>query len=379
MRQPLVPEDSKTRAGIGKAALVVILAVAALAGAGGGAVTMALLFGRGVPPAVTGLAGSAASVTLSEDSAIVDVARRVGPSVVTIVTEIDGRGRIRGATSPELAAGSGVVVDSRGYIVTNAHVVEGARTLTVVFADGRRQEARLVGDDRPFTDLAVIQVNETVTDLAPLGDSDALTAGQRVVAIGSALGDFRNTITQGVISGLRRSWPGSKQVMEDLIQTDAAINHGNSGGPLVNLGGQVIGINTSVIRQTQAGEIVEGIGFAIPSNTVKLVARQLIEKGRVARPYLGISHQKITPGLASFYGMAVKNGAFVTQVAANGPAAKAGIKEGDIITRLGDDALDNDHPLLNVLMKFEPTSRIKVTVNRDGQDLNLDVALTERP
>ncbi len=340
---------------------------------------MALLLGRGGTPAVTGLAGSAASVTLSEDSAIVDVARRVGPTVVTIVTEIDGRGRIRGATSPELAAGSGVVVDSRGYIVTNAHVVEGARSLTVVFADGRRQEARLVGDDRPFTDLAVIQVRETVTDIAPLGDSDALNAGQRVVAIGSALGDFRNTITQGVISGLRRSWQGSNQVMEDLIQTDAAINHGNSGGPLVNLAGQVIGINTSVIRQTKAGEIVEGIGFAIPSNTVRLVARQLIDKGRVARPYLGLSHQKISPGLASFYSLPVKNGAFVIQVAANGPAAKAGIKEGDIITSLGGDALDNDHPLLNLLMKYEPNSRIKVGVNRDGQELSLEVALTERP
>jgi len=299
--------------------------------------------------------------------------------VVTIVAEVDAaRGR-SGATVPEQSSGSGVVLDTRGNIVTNAHVVEGAKTLSVVFADGSQASAEVVGRDTPFTDLAVVRAAQPAGKPAVFGDSDALTPGQRVVAIGSALGDFRNTVTSGIISGLHRTWRGTgATAVEDLIQTDTAINHGNSGGPLVNAAGQVIGINTSVIRQTSGGEVVEGIGFAIPSNTVRAVADQLIAKGRVARPSLGVAYQQVNPGLASLYSLPVKYGAFITSMAPGGPAATAGMKEGDIIVRIGSQAVDETHPFLNVLIKFAPGDKAKVAVNRDGRELEFEVTFAER-
>jgi len=360
--------------------LLGVVIVALFAGALGGAITTALLLRSDSAAAFSDAAAAASrgQLTLEENSAVIEVVKKVGPGVVTIVAAVDNPGGLGGATRPVSASGSGVVLDPRGFIVTNAHVVAGARSLDVVFADGRRQVAEIVGTDSPFTDIAVVKVSAKDLDTLPLGDSDALTPGQRVVAIGSALGDFRNTVTEGVISGLHRTWREGGIVLEDLIQTDAAINHGNSGGPLVNTQGQVIGINTSVIRQTQGGEAVEGIGFAIPSNTVQLVARQLIEKGRVARPFLGVAHQQINPALASFYNLPVKYGAFVLQVTADGPAGKAGVQAGDILVRLGDDPIDDAHPFLNVLMKHAPKERVKLTVNRNGQQLELEAVLTER-
>ena len=360
--------------------LLGVVIVALFAGALGGAITTALLLRSDSAAAFSDAAAAASrgQLTLEENSAVIEVVKKVGPGVVTIVAAVDNPGGLGGATRPVSASGSGVVLDPRGFIVTNAHVVAGARSLDVVFADGRRQVAEIVGTDSPFTDIAVVKVSAKDLDTLPLGDSDALTPGQRVVAIGSALGDFRNTVTEGVISGLHRTWREGGIVLEDLIQTDAAINHGNSGGPLVNTQGQVIGINTSVIRQTQGGEAVEGIGFAIPSNTVQLVARQLIEKGRVARPFLGVAHQQINPALASFYNLPVKYGAFVLQVTADGPAGRAGVQAGDILVRLGDDPIDDAHPFLNVLMKHAPKERVKLTVNRNGQQLELEAVLTER-
>ena len=360
------------RGGLPLILLVLVLAVAG--GAGGGALATSLLMrGAGAP------AAAPSQVTLTEDSAVVEVTKSVNPGVVTILAETDVRQQRSGATTPEQSSGSGVVIDNRGHIVTNAHVIEGARSLTVVYADGAQEAAELVGTDRPFTDLAVIRVKNPQGSPIPLGDSDALTPGQRVIAIGSALGDFRNTITLGIISGLRRTWRGQgTQVMENLIQTDAAINHGNSGGPLVNTAGQVVGINTSVIRQTGGGQVVEGIGFAIPSNTARAVAEQLITKGKVSRPYVGVNHQQVTPALASLYGLPAKQGAFITSLAPNGPAGRAGLKEGDIIIRIGNDRVDEEHPFLSVLIRYAPGDKVKIAVNRDGRELEVEVTFTER-
>lgn len=309
-----------------------------------------------------------------------NAAQKVSPSVVTIVTELSAPSRRTGTSTPEQASGSGFIIDKNGHILTNAHVVQEAQSLTVVFADGERRDAKLVGKDWPFTDLAVIKVEAQGLAHIELGDSDALVPGQRVLAVGSALADFRNTITQGVVSGLHRTWRGSGGlVFEDLIQTDAAINHGNSGGPLVNIGGQVVGINTSVIRQTEGGQPVEGIGFAIPSKLAQTVAKQLVEKGRVARPDLGIAQpRQINPALASFLSLPVRYGAYVFQVNPNGPAAAAGIKDGDIITRLGSDPIDDRHPYSNVLMKFEPGQKVTVTLNREGREMKVEVTLAEK-
>lgn len=360
-------------------ALVVIVAL--LAGGLAGVGTAYLFSNRYQAGALNdsgaGIRGST-QMTLLEDSAVVEVVKGVSPAVVTVVSELTPSRGLFGRPSQETATGSGVIMDRKGYIVTNEHVVRGSQEIGVVLSDGRRRKADLIGTDSPFTDLAVIKISDGDLTVAPLGDSDALVPGQRVVAIGSALGDFRNTVTMGIVSGLHRTWRGENLVMEDLIQTDTAINYGNSGGPLVNSAGQVIGINTSVIRSTQAGEPVEGIGFAIPSNTVGFVIKQIIANGKVSRPYLGIRHQELTPGLASLYNLLVSHGAYVLLVSPDTPAAKAGLQEGDIITAIGDYAIDADHPFLNVLAKHEPGKKVAIKVNRNGKELKLEVTLTEK-
>ena len=315
-------------------------------------------------------------LTLTEDSAPVEVARKLGPAVVTIINQSVQEAAGRGG---DTAAGSGIVIDNRGYIVTNEHVVKDSRALYVILSSGERVPARLVGTDYPFTDVAVVKIEADGIDVAPLGDSDALEVGQKVVAIGSPLGNFRNTVTSGVISGLHRTWSREGVVMEDLIQTDAAINHGNSGGALANSVGQVVGINTSVIRSTNSGEAVEGIGFAIPSNTVRSIALQLLEKGRVLRPYVGISHREITASTASLYQLSIKKGALVTAVSSNSPAGRAGIMKGDIIVKIDSDEIDEDHPFLNVLMQYKPNQKAVFIVNRDGEEKTLELLLAERP
>src|SRR5688572_10367158 len=205
--------------------------------------------------------------------------RKTGPAVVTIINTLSSGGnRAFPGMSPS-ASGSGVVVDRRGYIVTNQHVVEGQRTLEVIFSDGKRASAKLVGEDS-FSDLAVVKVDVDVPAVAEFADSDQLEPGQPVVAIGSALGDFRNTVTVGVVSALHRDLDDSgSAALRNLIQTDAAINHGNSGGPLLQLDGRVIGINVAVVRGAIiSGDVAEGLGFAIPSNTARQVVEQLINQ-----------------------------------------------------------------------------------------------------
>jgi S1-C subfamily serine protease len=239
-------------------------------------------------------------------------------------------------------------------------------TFTVVLANGEEREGTLIGTDYPFTDVAVIKIEGSDLPTAELANSDNLVVGQKVIAIGSALGEFPNTVTVGVISGLHRRWKADGIFYQDLIQTDAAINPGNSGGALVNSQGEVIGINTSVIRTTEQGEPVQGIGFAIPSNTVINIATQLIEQGRVSRPFLGIRHQDL------------KDGAYVVSVSAGTPAAEAGLKEGDIILKMGDYSIDEENPLLNVLMNFEPGDTVVLTISRQGTKIELELTLAQR-
>ena len=217
--------------------------------------------------------GQATTPVLDATSAV----EKAGPAVVTIVNTqsvMSGRGRFPVQAT---GIGSGVIVDSRGYIVTNYHVVEGQQSLQVIFSDGTEAAATLVGGD-PEHDIAVVKVDTEVPAVAEFADSDALEAGQPVVAIGSALGDFRNTVTAGVVSALHRDLDSTMQTaLGDLIQTDAAINEGNSGGPLIDLSGQVVGINVAVVRSTgYQGSVAEGLGFAVPANTAKQIADSLI-------------------------------------------------------------------------------------------------------
>jgi 2-alkenal reductase len=311
------------------------------------------------------------------------VVQRISPTVVTVVNQMEAQQDIWGYLyEPPEARGSGVIVDPQGYIVTNHHVVENAAELTVIFDDGTDLPAELVGDDYPFSDLAVIKVEGEGYRYAPLGDSDALLVGEPVIAIGSALGDFRNTVTSGVISGLGRTIRVDQDLsMEGMIQTDAAINHGNSGGPLVNLSGEVVGINTAIIRGSTgySGDVAEGLGFSIPSNTVHYVVEQVLTRGKVGRPYLGVRTVTVTPRLAAYYDLPVDHGVLVMEVVAGTPAAQAGIRPEDILVRIGEHLIDEDHPLINVLSHYETGEEVVVGFNRDGESIQVDLVLGERP
>ncbi|MFZ1509741.1 MAG: trypsin-like peptidase domain-containing protein, partial [Anaerolineae bacterium] len=285
---------------------------------------------------------------------------RVTPATVTVIVN-DG------------SSGSGVFIRADGYLVTNNHVVEGGSRFEIIYADGSRVTAELVGAATEF-DLAVLKVADKAPAVAVLGDSGAVAPGSRVAAIGSALGGFRNTVTAGVLSAHNRRLGD----LDGLLQTDAAINHGNSGGPLINLAGEIIGINVAVVRGSGT-DAAEGLGFSIPSNTVRVVAEQLISNGRVVRPYLGITFEPLNPQLASESGLSVVQGAYVQQVVANGPSAQAGLKVGDAIVALGGQAIDDQHPLPQVLLQYRSGQSLELTVARGDSQFKLTVMLSQRP
>jgi 2-alkenal reductase len=308
--------------------------------------------------------------TAPRDNTPQEIYRRVSPAVVTVVTRIT-QGSQRG-----VGYGTGVIIDRRGYIVTNNHVVEGGQSFQVIFADGTRRDAKVVGTD-PTTDLAIIQVDGDLPGTAGFGDSSKLEPGQPVVAIGSALGEFTNTITTGIVSGLHRELPrqtGSD--LQDMIQTDAAINPGNSGGPLLNLQGDVIGINTAVIRQSGSGSnVAEGIGFAIPSNLAKIVSERIIAEGTIARPGLGAQTTPVTPGLIVEQNLDVQQGALVTQLVPGGPAESAGIQVKDVIIAIDGKPVTKDSTLAFLLLSHRPGDQVAVTIARGQERFNAQVTL----
>jgi S1-C subfamily serine protease len=303
--------------------------------------------------------------------------RSAGPAVVTIINNLNsGNQRVFPGMAPE-ASGSGVIISDRGYIVTNQHVVEGQRSLEVIFSDGRKVPATLVGADA-FSDLAVVKVDGNVPAVAAFANSDELEPGQPVVAIGSALGDFRNTVTVGVISALNRDLgdPDSP-ALRNLIQTDAAINNGNSGGPLLSLDGRVVGINVAVVRGSNTtGAGAEGLGFAIPSNTAQRVVDQLISQGSVTRPYIGISFQTINPQIAALYELDRQQGVLVREVVADSPAAKAGLVQNAIITRFDGTELNEDNALLELLMKHKVGDTVQMSVLFPNESAEREVSIT---
>ncbi|MDO9546477.1 MAG: trypsin-like peptidase domain-containing protein [Pelolinea sp.] len=308
-------------------------------------------------------------VSLSEVSTtITKVVEHVEPAVVTVVGEIPGQQTFFGYSGDQQVSGSGFIISRDGFIVTNNHVIENANVVSVILSDGTELAAEIISTDI-FADLAVLKVDGSMPGVAVFGDSDKLKPGETVVAIGSPLGDFRNSVTSGVISATGRMIDsGNGYEMENLIQTDAAINSGNSGGPLVNLAGEIIGVNTLVIRGNNTGSAAaEGLGFAIPSNTVLLISQQIIDNGYFARPYLGVQVQHINPTISKRYDLSVEWGAYITKVGNNTPAARSGLRAGDIIVRVGDVVLDGDTVFVNALFNFQPGDNIEIEVVRDAK------------
>jgi serine protease Do len=289
------------------------------------------------------------------EATITRAVQQVSPAVVLVET---GRG-----------SGSGVIVRPEGVILTNAHVVAQAQAVTVTLADGRRLPGTIIGRD-PSVDVAVVRVPLTNAQVAPLGDSDRLVVGQTAIAIGNPLG-FERTVTVGVVSALNRSLRGS--TLEPLIQTDAAISPGNSGGPLLDSQGRVIGINTAVIRVEGA----EGLGFAVPINLARDVANQLLETGRVRRAYLGIAQADVTPPIAEQFGLPVREGVLVFDVQPGAPAQRAGLRARDVIVRLGDTPIRQGGDLRRALREASPGATVPVEVARAGGRTTLRVRLAE--
>ncbi|MBC6356515.1 S1C family serine protease [Lactobacillus helsingborgensis] len=280
--------------------------------------------------------------------------------------------------------GSGVIYQkagNKGYIVTNNHVVSGSDKIQVMLSNGKTVNARIIGTDAT-TDLAVLSIDSSyVTQTAEFGDSKSLQAGQTVIAVGSPLGsEYASTVTQGIISAPARTITTSSANQQTVIQTDAAINPGNSGGALVNSAGQVIGINSMKLSQSSDGTSVEGMGFAIPSNEVVTIVNQLVKKGKIVRPQLGVKVIALQ-GIPSSYRKHLniksnlKNGIYVDSVTKHSAAATAGIKAGDVIIKVDNKAVSDVASLHSILYNHKVGDRVTLTVNRNGKEINLQVKL----
>lgn len=364
---PLPPKSNKTFI----VSLVSIISAVVLLGLGiAGGAFLGRHYGQDGISSLTATTDGNTTIT-EEESSIASVAEKVGPSVVSIVTQTQSRSRL-GTASVE-AAGTGVIVSKDGYVMTNNHVLEAATDISVIDSDGEEYtDVKIIGRD-PLNDIAFLKISSN-QEFAPvtLGNSATIRTGQQVVAIGNALGQFKNTVTSGIISGTGRpitanTEAGNSESLTDLIQTDASINPGNSGGPLVNMAGQVIGINTAIV------EDANGIGFAIPINATKGVLSGVLETGKISRSYLGVSYLTITPSVAREFSLSVNEGAYVhttdgsNPIAANSPAAGSGLKSGDIITKVDDKEVGAKGSLSSILGEYKPGDRVTLTYLRGGK------------
>jgi S1-C subfamily serine protease len=336
----------------------------------------------GAPGAATGGNQNGTSVVqpvkVDESSAVIDVATKAGPSVVRIFEQGVDPNSI--TQQPTEGVGSGIIFDANGWILTNRHVVAGANSLTVELKDGTKYDGKIYGVDT-LTDLAIVKVEATGLPAATIGDSDGLKVGELVVAIGSPLGTFSNTVTSGIVSATGRRIDTQGGELRNLIQTDAAINPGNSGGPLLDATGAVIGVNTAIAKDAS------GIGFSIPINIARPLMRQAVAGQQLQRPYIGIHYVQIDAQVKKDSNLPVNEGALVQKdatttgpaVVADGPAAKGGVKENDIITKINDQAIDTLHPLDAVLSQFSPGDNVTLTILRDGKTVTANVVLGVRP
>lgn len=373
-RPPVIPKEHSTSwRGIG---VVLLCFVASFLGS-----WLFLATGLVKPDVTQTITQNQEKLVLAEGEIVSDVAQKVSPSVVSIVVESRQLSLFDTATTE--AAGTGIIISKDGFILTNKHVIPAnSSSVQVVLSNGRTFEnVRVVGRD-PLNDIAFLKLND-VGDLTParLADSSDVRVGQQVVAIGNALGEFETTVTSGIVSGLSRDLVAGTGMdverLEDLIQTDTAINPGNSGGPLVNLKGEVIGVNTAIADQAQ------GIGFAIPINATKGLIKSVNEKGRLARAYIGVRYVSLNADLAKEAGLSVQQGALIQgggetpAIIANSPAAKAGLREGDVITKVDGADITRTNSLGLTLSQKVPGDTLTITYLRDGRTNTTKVTLEE--
>lgn len=325
-----------------------------------------------------GMDGNSANFT---EGSIADIANKVSKSVVSIVTSTKSTDFF-GQSYNSSAAGTGIIVTSDGYVLTNKHVINGANKVTVILDDGTTFENVEVVATDPLNDIAFLKIKDA-SDLkaATLGDSKTINVGQQVIAIGNALGEYQNTVTSGIISGTGRSVTASDgsgyntETLSDMIQTDAAINSGNSGGPLVNAAGEVIGVNTATSASA------ENMGFAIPISSIKGMLSQLIETGKAERTYLGVYAVEITPEAAKAYDLPVTAGAYLyspssySAIVKGSPADKAGLKDKDIVTKVNNTTVGAAGSLTNLLGEYKPGDTVQLTIIRDGSETTVKVTL----
>ncbi|MBQ3440879.1 trypsin-like peptidase domain-containing protein [Candidatus Saccharibacteria bacterium] len=370
----------KTSGGGTRAA--VIIASLALVAAGTSAVFSILAYQKTAQPAAYLNSGIDGNTVNFVEGSVADVVDKVSQSVVSIVTSVKTTSYF-GQSYSSQAAGTGIIVTSDGYILTNKHVIDSATSISVVLDDGTTYKDVKVAAVDPLNDIAFLKISDA-SGLTPatLGDSKTIQAGQQVVAIGNALGVYQNTVTSGVISGTGRTLTASdstgsmSEKLTDMIQTDAAINSGNSGGPLINAAGQVIGINTANSYSA------ENMGFAIPIGAVKGMLAQLIESGSAKRAYLGVYTTQITPDSAKTYNLPVTAGEYLyasggnyTSVVKGSPAEKAGLKDKDIITAVNGVKIGSAGSLSTLIGEYKPGDTVKLTVIREGNETTVDVTL----
>ncbi|MDM0051877.1 trypsin-like peptidase domain-containing protein [Variovorax sp. J22R115] len=313
-------------------------------------------------------------------------ARKASPAVVSINTskaaQLSPRSNDpwfrfffgdQGADQPQVGLGSGVIVSADGYILTNNHVVEGADEIDVTLNDSRHARGKVIGTD-PDTDLAVLKIELDKLPVIVLGNSDALQVGDQVLAIGNPFG-VGQTVTSGIVSALGRNQLGIN-TFENFIQTDAAINPGNSGGALIDVNGNLEGINTAIYSRS-GGSM--GIGFAIPVSTAKQVLEDIVKAGKVTRGWVGVEPNDLSPELAETFGVKADAGVIITGVLQNGPAAKAGVRPGDVITSVGDKSIGNVQELLTAVAGLKPGHPARFALQRGTDKLELDVTPGLRP
>jgi len=307
-----------------------------------------------------------------DESSVLEVVEKVSKSVVNINT-VRLLHDFYYQVVPIQGMGSGVIFDPKGYIITNNHVIEGAEKIDATLASGEVLPGKLVGTCIS-DDIAILKVNGENLPKAELGNSDELRVGQTVFAIGNPFGLAGGpTVTKGVISAVKRSIRSERGLIENLVQTDASINPGNSGGPLVDIHGRVVAINTAIVPFAQ------GIGFAIPVNSAKRCATEIMTHGKVIRPWLGVSGLTLTPEIASYYNLPVEKGALITEVMSNSPAEKAEMQRGDIIIGFGDKAINSVEDLVKEIQKKKIGEKARVLLLRDGEQWIADVKLEQTP